>query len=92
MSQLDALSHLDALSASLSGHDRRGPCGLIVEHLRAARTALLGAMHGEYCFSLEQALGSVSCIPEKSARIRVRHMLQSLLGASALKSVMPAAR
>lgn len=92
MSQLDALSHLDELAASFSGYDRGGPCGLIIEHLRAARAALLGAMHGEYCFSLEQALGSVSCIPEKNARVRAKHTLQSLLGVSALKSVLPAAR
>lgn len=92
MSQLDELSRLDALTASLSGHDRRGPCSLLVEHLRAARTALLGAMHGEYCFSLEQALGSVSCVPEKSARLEAKHMLQSLLGVRALKTVLPAAR
>jgi hypothetical protein len=92
MSQLDELNCLDELVASLSGHERGGPRGLTLEHLRAARTALMGAMHGEYCLSLEHAMESVSCIPEKSARITTRHTLQRLIDSDLLKSVLPAAR
>ena len=94
MSQLEELHYLDEIIANLSGNDRgaqsAGPCGLILEHLRAARTALLGAMQGEYGLSLEQAMDSVSCIPEKSARIKTKHMLQSLIDLSVLKSRLPA--
>jgi len=95
MSQLEELNYLDELIAALSGNDRgaqnAGPRGLILEHLRAARTARLGAMQGEYGLSLEQAMESVSCIPEKSARIKTKHALQSLIDSSVLKSVRPAA-
>jgi hypothetical protein len=94
MSRLEELNRLDALIARLSGNDlgtrSAGPCGLLLEHLRAGRTALLGAMHGEYGLSLEQAMDSVSCIPEKSARITTKHLLQSLIDLSVLRSVLPA--
>lgn len=96
MSQLEELNYLDEIIAGFSGMDRgarsAGPCGLIREHLRAARTALLGAMQGEYHLCLEQAKEAVSCIPEKSARLKTKHMLQILIELRALKSVLPTVR
>lgn len=94
MSQLEELNYLDETIAGLSGNDHgaqsAGPRGLILEHLRAARTALLGAMQAEYGLSLEQAMDSVSCIPEKSARIKTTHLLRSLMDLSVPRSVLPA--
>lgn len=78
-----SLARLDKLIASLGGADTGtqsfGPCGLLLEHLQAARRDLLGSILGEYRLSLEQAKESVACIVDKSARGAMKEELQSLL-------------
>jgi hypothetical protein len=84
--QQEDLKCLDELIAGLGGADTGalsyGPCGLLVEHLQAARRDLLGSIMGEYRFSLEQAKGSVACIIDKTARDEMKKRLQSLLATS----------
>ena len=77
------LMTVDKMIAQLGGTDlsRRseGSCGLLLEHLRAARTALLGAMPGQYSLSLEQSVESIACIPSKLTRGNIKDALQGLI-------------
>jgi len=83
MPQSTDLKRLDELVANLGGDDigkhSTGPCGLLMEHLQAARRDLLGSMRGEYVSSLKFAKESASCMPGKSARAEARKILQSLI-------------
>jgi hypothetical protein len=77
------LIRLDDLIANLggtvNGTHTAGPCGLLLEHLQAARRDRLGSMRGEYVLSLNQAKESVACISDKSVRVETKKILQSLL-------------
>jgi len=84
MQQDKDLKSLDELLASLGGSDDRGkqsagPCGLLLEHLRGARSNLLGSMFNEYRASLRDAKESVTCIADKSARSNTSKALQGLI-------------
>jgi hypothetical protein len=78
------VKRLEELISGLSGpgdSDRNssGRCGLLLEHLDAARRNLLGSMRGEYIFSMEGAKRSLSCISAKSLRDHVKQTIQSLV-------------
>ena len=77
------LKEVDQMIASLGvadlGLHSHGPCDLLLEHLRAARTALLGAMHSEYLLSLEQAEDSIACVPSKNLRADMKGLLRALM-------------
>jgi hypothetical protein len=77
------LKCLDQLIAGLGGADSgthsEGRCGLLLEHLQAARRDLLGSMPGEYSLSLHQAEESLDCIPDKSDRNEMRKTLRTLI-------------
>jgi hypothetical protein len=94
--QDDSIVRLDKLIASLGGADMGtqsfGPCGLLLEHLQAARRDLLGSILGEYRLSLEQAKESVACIVEKSARDTMKEALKSLLATTDRISSLDRAR
>ena len=81
MQQDKDLSSLDNLVAGLQGSDSRG---LLLEHLRAARCGLLGAMHGEYLMSLTQAMDSLACISDKGSRAETKQLLQGLIDSPAV--------
>jgi hypothetical protein len=89
MEQSNNLKCLDELIADLGGADTSthssGPCGLLFEHLRAARNAVLGSRRAEYGLSLEQAKESVACVADKSARNKTREILRNLIDSSAPK-------
>lgn len=78
MAQLDLL--IDKIGGNSADARSEGPCGLLLEHLRAARRDLLGSMPGEYRLSLLQAKVSISCISEKGRRAEVKESLQNLIG------------
>jgi hypothetical protein len=88
------LECLDELIADLGGADAgtrsKGPCGLLLEHLQAARRDLLGSMPGEYALSLRQAVESASCISDKNARIGIRTRIRSLIASEVPKRPPPA--
>jgi hypothetical protein len=67
------------LGGTVTGMRSLGPCGLLLEHLQAARRDLLGSMRGEYLMSLTQAIESVVCISDKSLRAGTKKILQNLL-------------
>jgi len=77
------MKRLDKLIAEIGGADfgtqTGSPCGLLLEHLQAARRNLFGSMLGEYGLSLEQASESADCISDKSARIEIRKTLRGLI-------------
>jgi hypothetical protein len=80
-----SLQSLDRLIADVggagdAGKQSKSPHGLLVEHLRAARTSFLGSMPGEYRSSLQEAKASAACIAEKSSQSDVRKRLQTLIG------------
>lgn len=79
------LKCLDGLIADLGGADMgmrsNGPCGLLLEHLEAARRGLLGSMVAEYKSSLEQAKASVACVSDKDARTKIKNTLLGLIDA-----------
>jgi hypothetical protein len=83
MQQSTDLKSLDDLIANLGGDDignrSTGPCGVLMEHIQAARRDLLGSMRAEYCSSLQFAKESVSCIPGKDARAETKKILQGLI-------------
>jgi hypothetical protein len=82
MNNLRSLDQLIAdVGSSDAGSQSAGPCGLLIEHLRAARSSLLGSMPGEYRSSLQEAKASLACISNKNAQTEVRKRLQNLLGA-----------
>lgn len=84
MQQDKDLKCLDGLIVGLGGADygkqSPGTCGLLLEHLQAARRDLLGSMPGGYCLSLQQAQESVGCISDKSARTEMKEILRTLIG------------
>jgi hypothetical protein len=79
-----SLNSIDQLIVDLggahAGTQSRGPCGLLLEHLRSARTSFLGSMASEYKSSLEEAQESVACIADKKTQTDVRKRLQVLIG------------
>ena len=81
---MNNLRSLDQLIADVGcadpGSQSAGPCGLLIEHLRAARSSLLGSMPGEYRSSLQEAKASVTCISNKNTQTEVKQRLESLLG------------
>jgi len=83
MRQDKDLKSLDELIAGLGGADfgaqSMGPCGLLLEHLQAARRDLLGSMPGEYGLSLRQAKEFVGCIHDKGARTKTQEALEALM-------------
>ena len=74
---------IDQMISDLGGTElglrSQGPCGLLLEHLRSARTALLGAMHSQYVLSLEQAEDSIACVPNKNLRADMKSSLRALV-------------
>lgn len=84
MPDTTSLASIDQLIVDLGGAhpgtQSRGPCGLLLEHLRSARTSFLGSMAGEYKSSLEEARESAACIFDKNARNDVKKRLQILIG------------
>jgi len=74
---------LDKLVADIGGADSgirsEGRCGLLLEHLQAARRDLLGSMPGEYGLSLQQAEESLSCISDKNDRNEIKKALRTLI-------------
>ncbi len=96
MQQDEDLKSLDRLIANIGGADTGaqsfGPCGLLLEHLQAARRDLLGSILGEYRLSLEQAKESVGCIVDKNSRSAMKEALQNLLAATDRISSLDRAR
>jgi hypothetical protein len=82
------LKFLDKLIADLGGADSgtqsEGRCGLLLEHLQAARRDLLGSMPGEYSLSLRQAEESVGCIADKNERNEIKKVLRTLADSEGL--------
>lgn len=70
----------DVGGASDAGKQSKSPHGLLVEHLRAARTSFLGSMPGEYRSSLQEAKASAAYIADKNTQSDVRERLQTLIG------------
>ena len=70
---LDAGGAGDAGKHSKSGH------GLLIEHLRSARSSLLGAMPGEYRSSLQEAKESAACIADKTTQVDIQQRLRKLV-------------
>lgn len=82
------LKSLDELMASLGGSDDVGKhsgsgYGLLLEHLRGARSNLLGSMFKEYRASLTDAKESVACIADKNTRSNTSRTLQGLIDSRA---------
>jgi hypothetical protein len=82
------LESLDRLLADLggsgdAGKSSRGPCGLLLEHLDAARRSLLGSIIGEYRLNLEQAKESVACIADNGARAKTKQVLERRIESAA---------
>lgn len=70
---------LDAGGAGEAGKHSKGPHGLLIEHLRTARSSFLGAMPGEYRSSLRDAKESTVCIADKTMQVDIRQRLQKLI-------------
>jgi len=81
-SDLKTLDQLivDAGGAGDAGKQSRGPNSLLLEHLRAARSSLLGSMSGEYRSSLQDAKESTAYISDKNAQSDIRKRLKNLIG------------
>jgi hypothetical protein len=77
------IKRLDQLITRIGGNDTgmrsTGACELLLEHLRAARRDLLGAMSSEYQANLRLAKESISCIFDKSTRTEVKDSLRNLI-------------
>jgi len=71
---------VDAGGAGDAGKQSKSSHGLLLEHLRSARSSLLGSMPGEYKSSLQEAKESAGCIIDKNAQIDIRKRLQNLIG------------
>ena len=71
---------LDAGGAGDAGKHSKTSHGLLIEHLRAARSSLLGAMPGEYRSSLREAKESATCIADKTTQVDIKKRLQNLIG------------
>jgi hypothetical protein len=85
MAPANSLKNLDQLIAEVGGAGNpgtqsRGPCSLLIEHLRSARSSFLGSMPAEYKSSLEEAQESIDCIADKSRRTDIKKRLQHLIG------------
>lgn len=85
MQPANSLASLDRLIADVGGggdvgKQSGGPCKLLIEHLRSARTSFLGAMPAEYRSSLKEAKESAACISDKNTLTEVRKRLQNLIG------------
>lgn len=91
MQQNKDVKALDELIAGLGGAEggthSAGPCGLLLEHLQAARRGLLGSMRAEYGVSLEQAKRSVASITDKNSRTNTRATLQGLIDSAGASAV-----
>jgi len=87
------LKSLDTLIADLGGADAgtrsQSSCGLLLEHLQAARRDLLGSMRGEYRLSLREANESAVCISDKSVRAGIKERLRGLIDSEALPKPGP---
>jgi len=70
---------LDAGGTGDVGKQSKGPNSLLLEHLRSARTSLLGSMLAEYRSSLQEAQEAAGYIADKSTKIDIRKRLQHLL-------------
>lgn len=83
MPQDQDLKSLDGLIIKIGGADGGmesvGPCGLLLEHLQAARRGLMGSMRAEYGLSLDQASQSLACIQGKSVRNEITKTLRGLI-------------
>lgn len=82
---LGDLTTLDQLIADVGGAGSEGTQsrsshGLLLEHLRSARSSFLGSMPGEYRSSLQDAKESATCICDKNAQGDIRKRLQNLIG------------
>jgi hypothetical protein len=80
-----SLQSLDQLIADVggAGHEgtqSRSSHGLLLEHLRSARTSFLGSMPGEYRSSLQEAKQSAACIADKNTQSDIKKRLQNLIG------------
>jgi hypothetical protein len=88
------LQCLDKLIAGLGGADSgtqsEGRCGLLLEHLKAARRDLLGSMPGEYGLSLQQAEECTKSIPDKNDRNEIRTTLRKLIDTERHHHAVPA--
>ena len=71
---------LDADGGGDAGKQSKSSHGLLLEHLRSARSSLLGSMPGEYKSSLREAKESAACISDKNTQIDIRKRLQELIG------------
>ena len=71
---------VDAGGAGEAGKSSKSPHGLLIEHLRTARSSLLGAMPGEYRSSLQNAKESAACIADKTTQVDIKQRLQKLIG------------
>jgi hypothetical protein len=71
---------LDADGGGDAGKQSKSSHGLLLEHLRSARSSLLGSMPGEYKSSLREAKESAACITDKKAQSDIRKRLQELIG------------
>ena len=84
MRPANSLEILDDMIAGLrganAGTQSSGPCKLMLEHLRSARTSFLGSMPGEYRSSLEEARESAVCITDKTRQTAIKQQLQSMIG------------
>ena len=71
---------LDADGGGDAGRQSKSSHGLLLEHLRSARSSLLGSMPGEYKSSLQEAKESAACITDKKTQSDIRKRLQDLIG------------
>jgi hypothetical protein len=71
---------LEAGGAGEAGKQSKSPNGLLLEHLRTARSSLLGAMPGEYRSSLQEAKESAGYIADKTTQADIKKRLQNLIG------------
>jgi hypothetical protein len=92
MQQSTELSSLDELLVKLGGAgvlaQTAGPCGLLLEHIQAARRDLLGSRGAEYISSLKFAKESAGCIPGKIDRAEAKGILQGLIDSRAANDHM----
>jgi hypothetical protein len=87
MQQDQDLKSIDDMLAAIGGANDAGkqsvgPCGLLLEHLRGARSNLLGSRFQEYRASLTDAKESLACIVDKGSRSNTSKTLQGLLAAT----------
>ena len=67
------------LDAGNAGKHSRTSHGLLIEHLRAARSSLLGAMPDEYRSSLQEAKKSAARIADETTQVDIKQRLQKLI-------------